>query len=294
MSNNWKSILTLLLIGILALLTACQSNTTVELNTSTNPDAIPVGVTAAPQVYFAERIGGDHIVVTAMLPLSENPVTYTPSEERVQAFGQTAVFFFTGIPSEDNWLANVQAAADGTVFVDLRDGIDMIDGNPYTWLAPSLAQRQAQTIYDALIAIDPAHQADYQANFSEFTDEITQLGTDMGTILNPVAGKSFIASYPAWAYFAREYNLEMHSVADIYDTPADEAHLATLAGIMQENGMDVIFVHQDFENTQTNNLVAQVRGGRTIPLNPFNPSWANNMRSAALLIESVLNAQPAE
>jgi zinc transport system substrate-binding protein len=170
----------------------------------------------------------------------------------------------------------------------------MIDGNPYTWLAPSLAQRQAQTIYDALIAIDPAHQADYQANFSEFTDEITQLGTDMGTILNPVAGKSFIASYPAWAYFAREYNLEMHSVADIYDTPADEAHLATLAGIMQENGMDVIFVHQDFENTQTNNLVAQVRGGRTIPLNPFNPSWANNMRSAALLIESVLNAQPAE
>ena len=86
MLNNWKSILTLLV--VLALLTACQSDTTtMELNTSDNPNAIPVGVTAAPQIYFAKRIGGDHIVVTAMLPLSENPVTYTPSEERVKAFG---------------------------------------------------------------------------------------------------------------------------------------------------------------------------------------------------------------
>ncbi len=293
MLHNWKSILTLLLMGTLALLTACQSDTTMELNTSDNPNAIPVGVTAAPQIYFAERIGGDHIVVTAMLLLGENPVTYSPSEERVKAFGQTAVFFFTGIPTEDNWLSNVQAAADGTIFVDLRDSIDMIDGNPYIWLAPSLAQQQAQTIYDTLIALDPAHQADYQANFTELTDEITQLGTDMETILSPAAGKSFIVSYPAWAYFAQEYNLEMHSVADLYDTPADDAHLATLAGIMQENSMGVIFVHQEFENTQANNLVAQVHG-RTIPLNPFNPSWANNMRSAALLIESVLNAPPAE
>ncbi len=293
MLNNWKSILTLLLMGTLALLTACQNDTTMELNTSDNPNAIPVGVTAAPQLYFAERIGGDHIVVTAMLPLGENPVTYTPSEERVKAFGQTAVFFFTGIPTEDNWLSHVQAAADGTIFVDLRDGIDMIDGNPYIWLAPSLAQRQSQTIYDTLIALDPAHQADYQANFAELTDEITQLGTDMEAILSPAAGKSFIVSYPAWAYFAREYNLEMHSVADLYATPADDVHLATLAGIMQANSMDIVFVHQDFENTQANNLVAQVHG-RTIPLNPLNPSWANNMRSAALLIDSVLNTQLAE
>lgn len=294
MLNNWKPILILLFWGTVALLAACQSDTVVEsLNTSTNPNALPVGVTASPQLYFAERIGGDHVVVTAMLPLGANPVTYTPSEERVKAFGQTAVFFYTGIPTEDNWLANVQAAADGTTFTDLRDGIDMIDDNPYIWLAPSLAQQQAQTIYDTLSAIDPTHQADYQANFTELTSEITQLDADMRTILNPVAGKSFIASYPAWAYFAREFNLEMHSLTDQYATPADEAHLAALTTIMQENGIDVVFVQQEFENTQAEALVIQIPG-RTIPLNPFNPSWANNMSSAALMMAAVLAAEPAE
>jgi len=287
------SILTLLFIGTLVLLTACQSSDAVEIAIATNPDALPVGVSASPQQYFVERIGGKHVAVTSMLTLGDDPVTYMPSAERVEAFGETAVFFYTGLPSENNWLKNSQSAATDTTFVDLRNEMDIMDNNPYIWLTPMMAQQQAQTIYDSLVTADPANKADYQTNFEELTADLSQLHVDMDEILSPIAGKVAVISNPAWAYFAKEYELEMHTITAIDGTLADDARLAELTAVVEENNLNFIFVQSNTDDLQAKEFAIQ-HVLRTIPLNPFHPNWINNMHSTALLIAVALEDTPIE
>ena len=291
--SKTMSILTSLCIGTLVLLTACQSGGAEELATSANPDALLVGVSASPQQYFVEQIGGEHVAVTSMLTLGDDPVTYTPSAERVEALGETAVFFYTGLPSENGWLKETQSAAADTTFVDLRDGVDIVDDNPYIWLTPAMTQQQAQTIYDSLISIDPAHQADYQTNFEALTADLSQLSTELDEILAPIAGKTAVVSNPAWAYFAEEYGLEMHTITAIDGTLADDARLMELTAVIEENDLDFIFVQSNTDDLQAKEFAIE-HIIRTIPLNPFHPGWMDNMHSTALLIAAALEDAPTE
>lgn len=75
--------------------------------------------------------------------------------------------------------------------------------NPHIWLSPALVKIQSETIYKALVELDPAHEDQFKANLDAFLKNINALDAEIRATLEKTASKKFIVFHPAWGYFAR-------------------------------------------------------------------------------------------
>jgi len=76
--------------------------------------------------------------------------------------------------------------------------------DPTFWLSPSLVKVQSQAIYEALVELDPDHEAAYKANLEAFIADIDALEADVRETLSGLESKKFIVFHPSWGYFARD------------------------------------------------------------------------------------------
>ena len=96
---------------------------------------------------------------------------------------------------------------------------------------------------------------------------------------NDVAGKTFVVAHPAWGYFAADYGLNMVAIPE----NATDAQLVELAEMAKQKGITTIFYQRGFDETSPEKL-ARLINGRTVPLEPLNPSWEPNLRSVAMML----------
>lgn len=239
-----------------------------------------VAVSILPQRYFVKKIGGDHVSVLVMAGPGELPLTYEPPKREFKAMKDRDAYFLMGIPPEDTWLPNITKANPAIKIVDTTLGIERPHNDPHIWLSPRLVKIQAQTIADALIEMDPKHEADYRANLDAFSADLDALDADLQTTLQPVAGKTFIVSHPAWGYFARDYGLKMEAMGDSPNCKS----LNELAQLAEKENIDIIFYQRGFDEEQPQLLASLIEGARVMPLSPLNPNWENNLRSVSLML----------
>jgi len=242
---------------------------------------VNVAVSILPQQYFVKKVGGEHVSVLVMAGPGVNPLDYTPPKAQLKALNQRDIYFLMGIPSENSWLPQIAKEAPDVKLLDMSQGIPKINDDPHIWVSPRLVKIQAQTIAQALSQIDPAHEADYQANLDAFLQELETLDQDIQRIMdeNHVAGKTFIVSHPAWGYFAQDYGLEMISIPP----NATDAQLEELANLAREKEITTIFYQRGFDEDSPEKL-ARIIDGRTMPLEPLNPSWEPNLRSVSMML----------
>ncbi|HHB91567.1 MAG TPA: cation ABC transporter substrate-binding protein [Anaerolineae bacterium] len=276
MNKNWTSLF--LLPFIMLLLAACGG----EAYQAPPADAaVNVAVSILPQQYFVQKIGGEHVSVLVMAGPGVNPLTYEPPKGQFDALKERDIYFLMGIPPEGTWLDGVQKAAPDIELVDISRGVPKIDADPHIWLSPQRVKTQAETIAQALMAADPAHKADYEANLAIFLAELDKLDEDIRQVIarNRVTGKTFIVSHPAWGYFAADYGLQMVAIPE----NATDAQLQELASLATSKGIDVIFYQRGFDE-ETPARLAEMIAGRVVPLEPLNPNWEANLRSVALML----------
>lgn len=241
---------------------------------------VNVAVSILPQRYFVKKIGGDHVSVLVMAGPGVLPLTYEPPKGEFKAMKDRDAYFLIGIPPEDAWLPNITDANPDIKIVDTTLGIERPHNDPHIWLSPRLVKIQASTIADALIEMDPQHEADYRANLDAFLADLDALDADLQTTLQPVAGKTFIVSHPAWGYFARDYGLKMEAMGDSPNCKS----INELAQLAQKENIDIIFYQRGFDEEQPQFLASLIEGARVMPLSPLNPNWENNLRSVSLLL----------
>ena len=276
MRTQWFA---LILLSIVPLLLAACGGETYEAPPA---DAdVNVAVSILPQQYFVKKVGGDHVSVLIMAGPGVNPLTYEPPKGQFQALKDRDIYFLMGVPPETAWLTGVKEAAPDIQLVDISQGVPKINDDPHIWLSPRRVKTQAETIAQALIASDPAHEADYRANLDAFLAELDTLDADIQQVMdqNGAAGKMFIVTHPAWGYFAADYGLEMVSIPE----NATDAQLNDLASLAQSKGVETIFYQRGFDE-ETPAKLASMIGGRVTPLEPLNPSWEANLRSVALML----------
>ena len=80
-------------------------------------------------------------------------------------------------------------------------------GNPHYWFDPKDAVVVAYEILLALLAVDKAHGATYNANYKRFSDEITARLLGWAKTLAPFKGHGFVAYHDEWIYFATRFGL---------------------------------------------------------------------------------------
>ncbi|MDY6875609.1 MAG: zinc ABC transporter substrate-binding protein [Chloroflexota bacterium] len=273
---------------ILALaLAGCGGVTTQATSNTQPPGVLNVVVSIVPQQYFVERIGGEHVNVTVMVPPGFSPATYEPKPEQLRALSEADVYVRIRVPFEEAWMDRIVSANDDMLIVDESVGIERIDGkDPHIWLSLRLVKTQAQTIYDGLVELDSDHEADYQANLEMFLADLDELDVYIQETLSHLENPKFLVFHPAWSYFARDYGLEMISV-QIEGSDPSAAEMADLVHAAQENNIKVIFAQPEF-STESAKAVAEEIGGEVLLISPLAPDWLDNLYRVADTFAEVL------
>ncbi len=277
-------------------------------------------VSILPVSYFVERVGGPHVDVNVLVGAGQDPHTFDATPQLMVKLAKAQVLFKIGFPFEEALVKKIRSTFKNVEVVDLQQGIklramteeeaeaeeaehehghehgeehghshDAGEMDPHTWLDPQLAKIQARTIADALIRIDPSHQAEYEKNLKEFQTDLDNVHAQLTKALAPVKGKSFFVFHPAYGYFGDAYGLKQVAVQLGGKEPTGR-QLARLIDLAKEDGVRVIFVQPQF-SIKSAEALANAIGGAAVPLDDLAPDYLKNLQDMAAKLDSALSAQ---
>lgn len=255
-SSSWRSLrlrITLLALGLLLLaasLAGCE-----ESNGGIGPGAAEPSVRAATSLeLFADmvrNVGGERVVVEALLPPGADPHTYELTPNRVADVARADVIFINGLALEKAIQDVIDANATGPV-IELAEGLPVIgagEGNPHLWLDVRLAARYVERIRDALIGQDPAGRTTYEANAAAYLGQLGDLDREMEDAVNaiPPERRKLVTFHDAFPYLAARYGLEIVAVA--VPSPGQEPSAQRIAGLTQtlrDGGVPAVYKEPQF------------------------------------------------
>jgi len=270
---------------------------------------LSVFVSILPQQYFVERIGGDTVAVSVLVPPGQGPATYEPTPQQVVALGGSDLYLTIGVPFEDAFVPRIESNLPNLPILDTSHTIEKrsLEGHshdegddhhdegddheggsldPHVWLGPDEVKQQIAVIYDALVVLAPEHRALYRANYDAFIADIDALKAELTGYLAPISGGTFYVFHPAFGYFGDAFGLTQKAI----ETGGDEPTPARLASIIEEARADevrVVFVQAQF-STIAATRVAEAIGGAVVQVNPLDPDWLENMRRIATALSEGL------
>ncbi len=275
--------------------TACR-----EREPAVVSDTVTVFVSIPPLKNFVERVGGEHVTVTTLLPPGQSPHTYEPTARQIVALSAARIYFSTGLPFEKQISSRIGRTLTKLEQVDLHEGIDLRritekeahapdhdhdeEGNciheqdeldPHVWMNPRLVKKQAEMIARVLSRIDPAHEEDYERNSRLFQKELDDLDRQIEETLAPFRGREFFVYHPAYGYFAEAYGLEQVAV-EISGKQPTARQLGALVERAKKSGVKLIFVQPQFSSI-TAEAVAEQIGGVVVPLDPLAENYVENL-----------------
>ena len=259
---------------------------------------LPVVVSILPQKYYVEKIGGDAVSVSVMVPPGSNPEYYEPKPRQMSALARARVYFALGVPFEKVWMKKIQATSPAMVVVQTDAKISKIrmegrhshekgkaghalhdEADPHVWLAPGPVKIQATAIRDGLVRLDPARTARYEENCHRFLQELDELDAELKGLLAEKSGSEFLVFHPAWGYFAQAYGLTQVAIEAEGKAPKP-AELQAVIAQARQKGIRTIFV-QPQHSTKTAETIAKALGGEVVSADPLAGDWPGNLREAA-------------
>jgi zinc transport system substrate-binding protein len=251
-------------------------------------EQILVVVTIPPQAEFAERIGGDTIRVTVMVPPGASPHTYEPTPAQLADVSSCALYATvgSGVEFELTWMDRIVEMNNDMVVVDCSEGIHFIAGDaehdrydPHIWLSPKNAVIMVENLYRGLIRIDPENTEYYTRNKDAYIKELDELDTTIVETLSTKKPNKIMVYHPSWAYFCKEYGLEQISI----EREGKELTPQGIAAVIEQarnNGITVIFASPQF-NTESAHVIAQEIDGVVVLVDPLHKHYIDNMLQVA-------------
>ena len=80
-------------------------------------------VSILPQKNFVEKIGGDLVKVSVMVPPGANAATYEPKPAQMKNLSKAKIYYAIGVPFERAWLKKITAANRQMRIVHTENGI---------------------------------------------------------------------------------------------------------------------------------------------------------------------------
>ncbi len=245
---------------------------------------ITVGVTIAPEAAFVKGVCKDSVNVITAVPSGASPESYDPSPKEILELSKADVYFSIGLPSEQNVLP---ALADNTRIVKLDEAVaekipDLKQGDardPHIWLSVRRAKIMVELIRDTMIELDSENSQLYTDNADSFLGSLDTTDTEIREMLSALESKKFIVFHPAFAYFADEYGLEMHSLEE-EGKEVSASDMQRLTDLARENGIRVIFYQAQTAKRQAE-AFAEGIDGEAIMLDPLSESYIENLKIMA-------------
>jgi zinc/manganese transport system substrate-binding protein len=167
--------------------------------------AEPIHVVAAENFYgdIAQQIGGPTVKVTSILSNPDtDPHLFEASPSVARSLSGAQIVIYNGI-GYDPWMADLLSAskAPDRKSIVVADLIGKKSGdNPHIWYDPATMVALARAMKDALVAADPANQAEYEKRLTAFEDSLKPVQDKIAALKKRSAGVPATATEPVFGY----------------------------------------------------------------------------------------------
>lgn len=217
---------------------------------------------------FVEKIGGDKVDVSTIVPNGIEPHDFEPTPKQVVELQNADLIFINGAGFED-WIKEIT----NSNIVDLSRNITIeninSNPNPHLWLDPILVESMAEEIYNTLASLDPNNLAYYQDKLKQFNDNIEMLDSNIKNNLTNCALRDFIALHDAFGYFAKRYGLTQHVIGGMSpEMDFNPQKLSESIRLAEQLGITTIFSEDNIEPRMSNTIANEI-GGKVLILSPI-------------------------
>jgi len=199
---------------MLAALTGCNQSYSQVQQTSPVPK-LKVVTTFLPMYWFTKAVVGED-KVEILVPPGTEVHEYQATPANVSAIATANVLVKNGINLEQFLDGTVKSAQNNQLKeIDASANIESLAGNPHVWLDPVLAKQQVANIRDGLIAANPENKATYQANATNYIQQLEKLEAEYKRSLQKYSNCTFITFHNAYPYLAKRYQIKQVAVVEI-------------------------------------------------------------------------------
>ena len=257
---------------------------------SIDGDKLKVMASFYPMYDFAQKIGGDRVEVTNMVPAGTEPHDWEPAASDIKKLEEADIFIYNGAGME-HWAADVLTSLDNKnlIAVEASTGIDLLEGSeheeeengekdehaeeitydPHVWLAPENAKKEMENIKDALVSADPDHQEYYEKNYQTYAKKLDDLDAEYQEKLSDVKTRDVIAAHQALGYLCQAYGLNQSGIEGLSaDSEPDAARMKEIVDFAKKHQVKTIFF-EELVSPKISETIAKEIGAQTKMLNPL-------------------------
>lgn len=282
--NLYKVKAILVALACFTVMVGCSNKEDVTLNqkekASAPDEKLHIVTTFYSMNEFTKNITKDKAQVDLLIPSNIEPHDWEPTPKDMVTIQKADLLVYNS-PFMETWISSIQESLDKDqpLSIEASEGIPLMKGSeeesdhndeesdhhdedheqldPHVWLSPVLAQKEVQTITDAIVKQDPENKEYYESNSKDYIQQLKELDELYRTTLQNASSKEMITQHAAFGYLAKEYGLTQVPIAGL--SPSEDpspAKLAELKEFAKEHQIKVIY----FEET-TSPKVAQTLAG---------------------------------
>ena len=293
-------IVTILIIGFLTAGIFIYSASQTQLNIN-NQDKIGVIVSIPPEAEFVEKIGGDKVKVTTMVPPGANPHTYEPLPEQLKEVSNAKIYaqIGSGLEFETVWMDKLSAANKNMLVINCSKGISLIPNqevdehatesqyDTHVWVSPKNAKIMVENIYQGLIQVDPANKDYYKSNKEKYLQELDNSDKSINKTLQSEKNRKILVYHPAWGYLCRDYGLTQISIEKDGKEPTPQGMTNLIDQARKEN-IKVIFISPQFSRKSADSVASEI-GGQVVMIDDLDKNYIENLNKVAEAFKNALN-----
>jgi len=255
-------------------------------------EPLRIFVSIEPQVHVVEKVGGENVRVSALVPVNQDPHAFTVTPRQVIELNKAALYFTIGMPFEARIQEKVKGAQKGIRFVEMLEDLpeyqevhdhdhghpdhdDCETRDPHTWLSPPLLISMTKKVLDELSFIDPTNVKTYETNAALFINELEKCHAVVQEKLRPFQGRSVYIFHPDLTWFCSTYDLKQITVQMGGKTPTPR-DLQRLIEQVIADGAKTIFVQPQFDARAAKALASAI-GAELVSFNPMEKDILSNI-----------------
>lgn len=266
-----------------------------------DPNKISIVVSVPPEAEFVEKVGGDKVKVTAMVPAGANPHTYEPLPEQLKEVSSAKMYaqVGSGLEFENTWMDKLKETNKNMRVVNCSTGITFIPNqdldehnenqyDTHVWVSPRNAKIMVENIYQGLIQVDPANKDYYNTNKNKYLQELDNEDKKINETLQTGKNRKILVYHPAWSYFCRDYNLTQISIEKEGKEPTPQG-MASLIDQSKKDNIKIIFISPQFSRKSADSVASEIRG-QVVMVDDLDKNYIDNLSKVADAFKNAMNS----
>jgi len=273
--KNLKIIVTVLMIGLGALLFFMSTSETIEKEKKPI-----VAVTTFALYDIVKHIAADTVEIVNILPFGVDPHSFEPTPQLMAKIEKSSLVIYSGAGLEP-WVEGFHfksKAIDISHYVKLRkldahehhhkEHMHHNSIDPHYWLDFKNMQTATELISKELIKLLPQNKVLYEKNKKRYIEMLQKLDSEYKKRLSSCKAKSVVVSHNALGYLARNYAFHVESLTGL--SPEAQPSAKDVARIMNDikkDGVTTIF----FEHFVNDKVIKSIAKDTHINIDVFQP-----------------------